>query len=78
MEGHAGEPARRGPLDRTSGGACAPLSEPLRLGMAWVLTRVAVPSLHGPQAGIDKLIRILEGEPNESQFNAEQYMKLYT
>jgi hypothetical protein len=29
------------------------------------------------QAGIDKLIRILEGE-NESQFNAEQYMKLYT
>lgn len=30
------------------------------------------------QAGIDKLIRILEGEPNESQFNAEQYMKLYT
>lgn len=54
------------------------MSEPLRLGMAWVLTRVAVPSLHGPQAGIDKLIRILEGEPNESQFNAEQYMKLYT
>lgn len=29
------------------------------------------------QAGINKLIRILEGE-NESQFNAEQYMKLYT
>ena len=30
-----------------------------------------------PQAGINKLIRILEGE-NESQFTAEQYMQLYT
>lgn len=30
-----------------------------------------------PQTGITKLIRILEGE-NESQFNAEQYMRLYT
>lgn len=31
-----------------------------------------------PQAGIDKLIRILEGEQGETQFNAEQYMRLYT
>lgn len=30
------------------------------------------------QTGIDKLIRILEGEENEPQFNAEQYMRLYT
>lgn len=29
------------------------------------------------QAGIGKLIRLLEGEPEE-QFNAEQYMNLYT
>jgi hypothetical protein len=29
------------------------------------------------QRGIDKLIRLLEGE-TESQFNAEQYMMLYT
>lgn len=33
---------------------------------------------HNTQAGIDKLIRILEGEQGESQFNAEQYMRLYT
>ena len=29
------------------------------------------------QNGINKLIRLLEGEPEE-QFNAEQYMNLYT
>lgn len=29
------------------------------------------------QQGIQKLIRLLEGQP-ESQFNAEQYMMLYT
>jgi hypothetical protein len=29
------------------------------------------------QQGINKLIRLLEGE-QESQFNAEQYMMLYT
>ena len=29
------------------------------------------------QTGIEKLIRILEGE-QEEQFNAEQYMNLYT
>jgi cullin 1 len=29
------------------------------------------------QNGINKLIKILEGEP-EDQFNAEQYMNLYT
>lgn len=29
------------------------------------------------QNGINKLIRLLEGEP-EAQFNAEQYMMLYT
>lgn len=31
----------------------------------------------GLQRGINKLIRLLEGE-TESQFNAEQYMMLYT
>lgn len=30
------------------------------------------------QGGIDKLVKILEGDPNEEQFNAEQYMTLYT
>jgi len=30
------------------------------------------------QNGINKLIRLLEGEPGEEQFNAEQYMNLYT
>ena len=30
-----------------------------------------------PQQGINKLIRLLEGDPEE-QFNAEQYMNLYT
>jgi cullin 1 len=29
------------------------------------------------QTGITKLIRLLEGEP-EDQFNAEQYINLYT
>lgn len=29
------------------------------------------------QGGIDKLVRLLEDD-NEAQFNAEQYMQLYT
>jgi hypothetical protein len=29
------------------------------------------------QEGIDKLVRLLEND-NEAQFNAEQYMQLYT
>jgi hypothetical protein len=32
---------------------------------------------HNTQDGIDKLVRLLEND-NEAQFNAEQYMQLYT
>ncbi len=42
--------------------------------MANKLPRLSLASL---QNGINKLIRLLEGE-QEEQFNAEQYMHLYT
>jgi hypothetical protein len=45
-----------------------------RAAYTWALPALAPPSL---QNGIQKLIRLLEGQP-ESQFNAEQYMMLYT
>lgn len=54
--------------------ALGPLSRLARAGLS--AQRATPPTT--PQAGIDKLIRILEGEPGESQFNAEQYMRLYT
>jgi len=44
------------------------------------LTTASLSLLHTPiqqQNGIDKLVRLLE-DGNEAQFNAEQYMQLYT
>lgn len=45
------------------------------------LLLLALSTIHPPhlslQQGIQKLIRLLEGQ-QESQFNAEQYMMLYT
>lgn len=32
----------------------------------------------GVQVGIDKLIRILEGDKDEERFNADEYMRQYT
>jgi hypothetical protein len=64
MEPHAGEgrPGGRGPARARRPGSPAK--------RAHAAVRL--------QKGIQKLIRILEGEPNESSFNAEQYMLSYT
>ncbi len=51
---------------------CAPL---MHVGLAHPAQPLA--PIKRAQKGIQKLIRVLEGEPEE-QFNAEQYMSLYT
>ena len=46
-------------------------------GICICISRLTSVTSWPKQKGIQKLIRLLEGEP-EDQFNAEQYMHLYT